>query len=264
MRFSIILPTYNCAESLSKALGSIWRQDYNNYEVIVVDGRSTDDTLRIIKDYEKKFGGRLRWVSEADKGIYDAMNKGVDLAKGEWIYFLGSDDVLYSRDVLEKVSKEIKKSGVDVIYGNVQWGDSDEIYDGKFSTLKLMEKNICHQSIFYRKTLFEALGKFDLKYKIWADYLFNIRWFNNIKFQHKYVDLIIAKYGIGGVSKDEDEQFLKDRDKINVRYFPKEYIELNQQIKQKNEEIWHKEQELKGIKASFFWKLRNILYRFKH
>jgi len=256
-QFSIIIPTYNASGLLPSALDSVLAQTFSDYEVILVDGNSTDGTQEIVKKYEKKFGGKLRWVSESDEGIYDAMNKGLGLAKGEWIYFLGSDDTFYSKNVLEKVNKEIKNSNVDVIYGSVQWGDLDKVYDGEFSLLKIMQKNICHQAIFYKKDLFKRLGKYDLNYKTWADYLFNIRWFNNRSVKHKYIDLIVAKYGANGFSSSiEDEQFLKERGEIVAKYFPKEYSETYQLIK-------HQEKIIKDMRASIFWKLREHCYRFK-
>jgi len=265
MKFSIVIPAYNAANCLSETLDSISAQTYKDYEALVIDGASTDGTRKILKDYEKKFDGRLRWISEKDSGVYDAMNKGIDVARGDWIYFLGSDDVLYSSDVLEKVSNEIEESNPDVIYGNVKWGNTGKIYDGKFSALKLIQENICHQSIFFKKSLFDKFGKYDTKYKVLSDHVFNMQWFNDESVRRKYVDLIIAKYNIDGQSSRSnvpDKEFTKDRDKLIEKYFPKEYANLIGQPEQ-NEKIQLLERELEVMKASKFWKLRNFYTQLK-
>lgn len=221
MRLSIIIATHNSYGSLSKTLDSILSQNYKDYEVIIVDGASTDGTVRLIKAYEKKFKGKLRWVSEKDKGIYEAMNKGIDMSAGEWIYFLGSDDTLCDNNVLGSVSTAINEKDFDIVYGNVQWGDSDKIYDGKFSTLKIMQKNICHQAIFFKKDIFKRIGKFDTKYKTSADYVFNMKWFNDKSVTHRYIDVTVAKYNIEGHSSGKlDPNFWPERDAIIKKYFP--------------------------------------------
>lgn len=227
MKFSIIIATHNAAKSLSKTLDSILSQIYKDYEVIIIDGASSDGTRGLIENYEKKFNGKLRWKSELDKGIYDAMNKGIGMAKGEWIYFLGSGDVLYDADVLDSIFDAIRKKPADVIYGNVQWGDSKTIYDGKFSKLKLIEKNICHQAIFFNKKIFKKLGKFDLKYKTGADYVFNMKWFNEKSIIKKYIGRTIAIYDVtGSSSKNYDSRFWSERRAIIKKYFPLNIIIL--------------------------------------
>ena len=95
MKVSIVTATYNAAHTLRDTIESVLAQDYGDIEYIVVDGASTDGTLALLHSYESRFDGRMRWVSEPDKGIYDAMNKGVKMATGDWIYFLGCDDYLY-------------------------------------------------------------------------------------------------------------------------------------------------------------------------
>jgi glycosyltransferase involved in cell wall biosynthesis len=262
MKFSIIIPTKDSARDLANALNSILVQNFKDYEIIVMDGVSKDGTSKVIKQFAKRFDGRLRWISEPDKGVYDAMNKGIGLAKGEWIYFLGSDDVLYSKYVLERVNGAISKNDLDVIYGNVRWGNTRRLYDGKFTPLKLMNQNICHQAIFYKRDIFKKFGKYNLKYRMWADHALNMQWFNDKDTKKKYIGLTIAKYGIGGFSSvnSQDDEFIKDRDKLIEKYFPKEYSGFNQEIKEKDYIIQQREKELEEIKASVFWKLRSRCY----
>lgn len=216
---TIIIPTFNSDRILIQALESILVQTFDDYEVLIIDGKSTDQTLEIIKRFTEK-DKRIRWLSEPDKGIYDAMNKGIQIAKGEWLYFLGSDDVLYDRLVLNDISKELKRN-VDIVYGNVLFKRSQKIYDGIFNAIKLMEKNICHQALIFNKRVFVKQGLYDLKYKLLADYDHNIRWFNDNSIKRKYVNRVIAIYDEGGTSFSvNDEDFIKDKPLLYAKSFP--------------------------------------------
>ena len=119
IKFSIIIPTFNSEDTLAIALESILKQVYQQFEVIIVDGLSTDATKEIVSQYQKKLPSMV-FHSEADKGIYDAMNKGIDLAKGNWLFFMGSDDSFFDTTVLEKVVEAIQNSKPKVLYGNVK------------------------------------------------------------------------------------------------------------------------------------------------
>jgi len=216
---------FNAEKDVEACILSVVAQSYPDKEHLLVDGASTDGTLDIIKRYAEKYP-HISFISEPDRGIYDAMNKGIDRATGEWIYFLGCDDVFYDDSVLDKLFKLNDVELYDVVYGNVLWGDTGKIYDGKFTRLKLMEKNLCHQSVFYRSTLFSKFGKFDAAYRSWADYLFNIRCFNSDEVRLKYVDIIVAKYGVNGFSSTTpDEGFIENRESIFREHFPVEYVE---------------------------------------
>lgn len=109
MRISLITATYNSCLTLRDTLQSVLEQTFNDFEYIIIDGNSTDGTISVIEEYEKKFGGRLRWLSEPDKGIYDAMNKGIRMAVGDIVGILNSDDFFTFNDVLEKVVREFEK-----------------------------------------------------------------------------------------------------------------------------------------------------------
>ena len=151
--FSIIIPTFNAERTLSNAIESILAQEYANYEILIIDGRSTDRTLEVAARFKSD---HIVLVSEADTGVYDAMNKGIGRAQGTWLLFLGGDDTLYSSDVLEKVSNMLMPED-DVVYGNVY--RSARFYDGEFDYQKFLTKNICHQSIFFNKRVFDKIGK---------------------------------------------------------------------------------------------------------
>ncbi len=208
---TIIMPTYNSAATLDIALESIVHQTFQNIEVLIIDGLSSDDTIEIAKKYQLEFP-QIKIISEADKGIYDAMNKGIDIAKGEWVYFMGSDDSLFETTTLEQVLNNEKIKNLDVIYGNVYSSGFDGVYDGEFTYTKLAIKNICHQAILFRMMVFKKTGKFNIKYKVLADWDHNIKWFFSSKISKSYTNQIIANFGEGGFSsKYEDEVFIKDK-----------------------------------------------------
>ncbi|WP_428328413.1 glycosyltransferase family 2 protein [Mucilaginibacter sp.] len=198
--FSIIIPLYNSEGTLNDTIHSILMQDEKDYELVFVDGASTDNTLQIIADLQKSNPEvRIKILSERDNGIYDAMNKGLDLAKGSWFYFMGSDDRLHSPAVLSDIQREINKTDTDLIYGNVYGISSDTRY--VYDTLsKVLSTGIHHQSIFYKASLFNEFGKYDLRFKTAADYHFTLKVFLNDSFKKRYLDMDIAAYGESGFS----------------------------------------------------------------
>lgn len=190
---SIIIPTMNAASCLQIAVDSVVTNSYPSKELIIVDGGSTDETIRIIKKNEAVVS---RWISEPDNGIYDAMEKGVKIAKGDWIYFLGADDRLVNcLDVVSKYLQNPKR----IYYGNSYFTNRNVVYDGMFTWEKLTKKNICHQSIFYPRTVFSEY-KFDPKYKVLGDYDFNIRCWAQKKYKFVYMPLLVAIYNDSGFS----------------------------------------------------------------
>ena len=208
---TIIIPTYNSAATLDNALKSITYQTFQDIEVLIIDGLSKDDTIKIAKRYQTNFP-QIKIISEEDKGIYDAMNKGIVKAKGEWIYFMGSDDSFYEANVIEQVFKNKEFRDLDVIYGNVYSSAFNGIYDGEFTYSKLAQRNICHQAIFFKMSVFEKIGTFNIKYKVLADWDHNIRWFFSSNISKLYVNQTIANFGVGGYSSiNSDFVFEKDK-----------------------------------------------------
>ncbi|WP_191859189.1 glycosyltransferase family 2 protein [Hanstruepera ponticola] len=216
--FSIIIPTYNSEATLARALESILEQSFENYEILIMDGLSTDSTCAIVEAFKVK-NPSVSLVSEPDSGIYDAMNKGIVLAKGEWLYFLGSDDYLFDNQVLESVHSFIVNTSYEVVYGQVQSDGFNGLYDGEFDCLKLTRKNICHQAIFVKKHVFDKIGNFDTSYTSVADWHHNIRWFYNRKIPHQYIEVTIAEYADDGYSThNRDEKFLDLKNEILFKY----------------------------------------------
>ena len=216
-KISIIIPTFNASKTLSDALESILGQSFTDYEVLIMDGLSSDNTVEQARSFQD---ARIRIVSEKDAGIYDAMNKGIQLAHGEWLYFLGCDDKLFDKETFQEIAPSLE-SDCDVVYGNVSFLISGRTYDGKFSRLKLLRSNICHQAIFTRKSVFQRIGVFNTEYKGLADWHFNMRWFNNKAIKFKYVPQIIAYYSEDGYSfSNPDLVFREQWPKIVQQNFP--------------------------------------------
>lgn len=221
--FTIIIPVFNSEKTIDMAIGSILNQVYRSFEVLIIDGLSTDETVKKVQAYNDS---RIKVHSEKDKGIYDAMNKGIALAKGTWLMFLGSDDQLFDNLVLNDIHAAIH-SNDKVIYGNVYingntgWGSDGQIYDGEFTIEKLLKVNIAHQAIFYHKEVFEKCGHYDLQYKICGDFDFNLRVAS--KFKMRYIERTIAKFYAGGASTDvRDLDFEANYSKNIIQYFNKQ------------------------------------------
>jgi len=178
--FSIIVPTFNVAATLRTCFDSIVCQTWSDFELVLVDGASTDGTLDIARSFAARLGSRLVIQSGSDDGVYDAMNRGVGLATGAWLLFLGADDSLYSADTLAKVAAFLgQHAGSGVVYGDVVMRSDSARYAGEFDLDRLLfHQNICHQPIFYRRELFAGIGPF-LRDPVWADWDFNIRGFSN-------------------------------------------------------------------------------------
>jgi len=222
-KISIITPTWNAAATIEKTLLSAVNQRYKEIEHIFIDNSSTDQTVSIIRNYQKEFN-QIRFISENDNGVYDAMNKGLDLCTGDWIYFLGADDEFYNEHVLEDLVKSGLFQPEQVIYGNVlikgdaAWAKDGTVYDGPFNLEKLFSKNICHQSIFYPRSVIKEVGYFSDKYQITADWDYNVRCFAKYKFT--YTDKIIAIfYGGGKSSVTGVHCFHDDLPKNVIKYF---------------------------------------------
>lgn len=241
--FSIIIPTYNSAKTVRATMDSIVSQTFSDFEVCIIDGVSTDNTSAIIKEYMQK-DKRIKWYSEKDKGIYDAMNKGIKKASGDWLFFIGSDDAFFDNEVLQKVHDQCQ--GYDVVYGNVYSDHFNGVYDGEFFGEDMLEKNICHQSIFYKKNIFNTIGCYDLKYTVWADWDHNMQWFYSKKIRSKFIDLIVTNYNANGFSAlIYDPKFRLDR-YWNYTKYNKHNLTLYQRLKRVKQELM-KTYKLKNI-----------------
>jgi len=205
MKISIITATYNSANNISSALESISGQDHLEVELVVVDGASQDKTLDIVRN---NFTRELEVISEKDKGIYDALNKGITKATGDVIGFVHSDDFLASKEILSKITRIFQEEKVDGIYGDLQYVNKEEtskvIRYWKSEAFKpeLLKKGWmpAHPTLFLKKEVYEKHGLFNLNYNIAADYDLMLRIFSDPTLKFKYLPEVITKMRVGGAS----------------------------------------------------------------
>jgi glycosyltransferase involved in cell wall biosynthesis len=221
MTYSIIVPTFNSAATLKDCLHSILNQSCDDMEILISDGASTDKTQEIAESFNDS---RVRFFSEPDKGVYFAMNKAVRRASGEWLIFLGSDDTLYSDNVLEEMKKYLDKTDEKIVYGDVKiigdsnWIKDGDIYRGETPLTTLFVDNICHQSICYSSEVFNDHIHYNTNYPICADYDLNL--FFASRYKLKYVPIILSAFKTGGLSTvSVDNVFIKEKWINIVSYF---------------------------------------------
>jgi glycosyltransferase involved in cell wall biosynthesis len=218
---SIILPVFNGGATLAEAIASVTCQSYDNIELIVVDGASSDNSLDIIMENEDSID---IWTSQPDLGVYDAMNKGLDLANGDWLYFLGSDDVLL--DVLHKAVPYLKDPSA-IYYGDVLLASGRMTFDG-FNRHRIIRRNIPHQAIVYPRGVFRKY-RYDLKYPVAADYHLNLRCFGDSSFSFVKIPCVLALFNdsAGLSSTRNDDAFAADKPRLVREHLGyRAYLEL--------------------------------------
>lgn len=206
MKISIITSTYNSESTLRDTFDSVLRQTYKDIDYCVVDGGSKDGTLDIIKEYSTKFEGKMRWISEPDKGLYDALNKGIQRATGDVVGILNSDDFFTSDDVLATVASSIE--GVDAVYGDIHFVQPDNLQkcvryysSSRFRPWKMRFGYMpAHPSFYARREVFERYGLYSLDYKLAADYDMMVRLFCKHKITARYVRKDFVTMRTGGMS----------------------------------------------------------------
>lgn len=220
---SIVIATYNSSLVLRRSLDSVLGQDFQDWECIIIDGLSKDDTVKIILEYERK-DKRFRHISESDKGIYDAFNKGLNLAKGEWILYLGSDDMLTKHGLSELMNVPV--DDVDSLYCDIEllFPDCSTLLRKPYPLRLIKYVMIAsHQAFVMRTTIVRELGGFELQYKMASDYnLIQKCYLANCKF--KYVPVILSTFSYSGMSSQFSLTNDLDVYKINranrSNYFP--------------------------------------------
>ena len=222
-KITIITPVYNKVNAVGKAIRSVSLQTYKNVEHVIIDGESDDGTVQVVRKFQEKFK-HIVLLSEKDDGVYSAMNKGLNLASGDWICFMGADDKFYNKQVLARLYEQGFFGEEQIVYGNVIiegdsfWAKDKSVYDGPFDLEKLFKRNLCHQSVFYPRSVIERVGTYNEKYAVTADWDYNIRCF--AKYPFLYADMVIAVFRSGGKSSvGGDESLYHDLPGNVIRYF---------------------------------------------
>lgn len=203
MKISIITITYNSARTLQRALDSVQSQTYKDIEHIIVDGASTDGTKELIEDYAEA-NTNVRWVSEKDKGIYDALNKGIRMATGDAIGFLHSDDVFYSTDSVAHIARALEEEGVQVVYGDLQYCNGEKVVrrwkSNDFNPYALKYGWMPpHPTVYVRREVYQEVGEYDEWFRISADYDMMLRIFT-AGYRSRYLPEVLVSMEVGGAS----------------------------------------------------------------
>lgn len=225
MKISIITATYNRADTLEDCLKSILRQTFQDIEYIIVDGNSTDHTPEIVAQYKAEFGKRLIYLREADLGVYDAMNKGLQLAQGEIVGLLNADDFFTSDDILETVASHFEEHPeTDAVYGDIHYVNASDLtrcvryYSSRPFRPSWMRLGFmpAHPSFYCRRKVYERLGYFDTSYKVAADFELLLRFIYIHRIRTSYIPLDFVTMRTGGISNSglgSHKQIMRDHRK---------------------------------------------------
>ena len=254
LKISIITATFNSDSTVRDTFESILRQSYQNYEVVVKDGGSKDNTLDIIREYEPRFEGKMRWVSSPDKGLYDAMNQGIAMASGDVVGILNSDDFYTSDTILECIASAFGKKDIDAVYGDIHFVDCSNLkkcvryYSSKPFRRGWMRLGFmpAHPSFYCKKEVYDKYGAFDTSFKIGADFESLLRFIFVNRIKTTYLPLDFVTMRTGGISTSgvsSHKQIMKDHLKafkkngvytnafiLSLRYFYKIYEVLKSKV----------------------------------
>lgn len=236
LKISIITINYNNVSGLERTIQSVIGQTYGNLEYIVIDGGSVDGSKELIAGFEESI---TYWVSEADKGIYNAMNKGIKAATGDYLLFINSGDVLTDQSIIDEVIATGLKD--DLVYGNLIFTNGNVrrqwFPDSKLTFKTFFRESIPHPSTFIKRTLFEKVGLYNEHYAIVSDWEFFMLAVCKFHCSYQYIDKFITLFSEDGISSGEDNyiSMKKERDEVMNQHFPffiKDYEEFGQMEKE--------------------------------
>ena len=225
MKISIITVSYNSASTIRDTIESVFAQNYSDIEYIIVDGASTDSTISIVEEYELKFNSRLHWISEKDNGVYDAMNKGIQMSSGEVIGILNSDDIYSSTFIVTEVMTPFIDSNVGAIFGDLRYFKSENNfkfyrkYSSRFFKPWMFRWGFMppHPTFFVRKEYYDKWGSYDKSFDISGDYELMIRFLLVKKLSYKYLNIDMVAMRLGGASTKSIKSIIFDNSKNIIR-----------------------------------------------
>lgn len=259
-KLSVITINYNNAKGLQKTIESVINQTCDDFEYIIIDGGSDDNSLEIIKKYEKHI---TYWVSEKDDGIYNAMNKGIKQAKGEYCLFLNSGDYLFNNLVLQSTIGQ--GFNEDIVFGNINTEKGIVNFPNILTILTFLNGTICHQAIFHKTDLFKKYSLYDEKLTIVADweFLFKTIIIHNCSYRH--INQVICYYDITGISSNPEfkEKLKKQKEEVFKAVYKMRDYDYELLLNEKNELQFYRGSKLVQLakkiqQSSLYKKIRKI------
>lgn len=233
MKFSLITVSYNSSQTIADTIESVLSQTYHDIEYIIVDGNSKDNTIEIVKSYEPLFNGRLRWISEPDNGLYDAMNKGIRMATGDIVGIINSDDLFCDSEAISKVVSVFKNDNVlDGVYADLYYVAQDD-------TNKVIRRWVtgsqkpfisgwhpAHPTLYLKNDVYKKYGFFDLNFRLAADFEIMLRFLDNYKIKIAYLPESFVKMRLGGET-NKSIQNIYNQNIECIKSFEKNKIKVN-------------------------------------
>jgi glycosyltransferase involved in cell wall biosynthesis len=233
MKISIITVSFNSSQTITDTINSVLAQTYSEIEYIVVDGSSSDNTIEIVMKFEPLFAGRMKWISEPDKGLYHAMNKGIRMATGDVIGIINSDDLFCDNRAVEKVIRVFEQNKtLDSVYADLYYvaqNDTDKIVrrwrTGEQRKFKF-GWHPAHPTFYVKREVYEKFGLFNLDFKLAADFEIMLRFLEKYKISCLYLKEPLVKMRLGGETNKSYKNILNQNVEC-VRAFIKNDLRVN-------------------------------------
>lgn len=234
MKISIITATFNSSATVRDTLDSVLKQNYTNYELIIKDGGSKDNTMEICREYEQAFEGRLRIISCPDKGIYDAMNQGIEAATGDVVGILNSDDLYIDENVLGDIAQAFSKEDIGCVYGNLLFVDAENTnkitrrWIGSQHKKGAFQKgwHPAHPTFYAKREYYEQFGGFDTTFDVSADFELMLRFIEKHGIKNRFLNRYFIRMRIGGESTGSVKKIIQGNRNV-LRAFKKNGIEVS-------------------------------------